>query len=72
MKATLTFNLPEEQYEYDAANKGAKALYVITEMDQHLRSILKYEEGHSDATYEMVQSIRDFLREKCLEEGINL
>ena len=72
MKATLTFNLPEEQYEYDAANKGVKALAIINELDEHLRSILKYEEGHSDATYEMVQRIRDFLRAECLEEGINL
>lgn len=72
MKATLTFNLPDEQYEYEAANKGAKLLYIITEMDQHLRSILKYEDGLSMETYDKVQSIRDFLREKCLEEGITI
>ena len=72
MKATLTFNLPDEQYEYEAANKGAKLLYIITEMDQHLRSILKYEDGLSTETYDKVQSIRDFLREKCIEEGISI
>ena len=72
MKATLTFNLPDEQYEYEAANKGAKLLYIITEMDQHLRSILKYEDDLSMETYDKVQSIRDFLREKCIEEGISI
>ena len=72
MKATLTFNLPEEQYEYDAANKGIKALAIIHELDDHLRSILKYEETISQDTYDKVQSIRDFLRQTCYDEGINL
>jgi len=72
MKATLTYNLPDEQFEFDAAVKGTKAQSILLEMDEHLRAIIKYEDGLSTETYDKVQSIRDFLREKCIEDGINL
>jgi len=72
MKATLTYILPDEQFEFDAAVKGTKAQSVLHEMDEHLRAIIKYEDGLSTETYDKVQSIRDFLREKCIEDGINL
>lgn len=72
MKATLTYNLPDEQFEFDAAVKGIKAQSILLEMDEHLRAIIKYEDGLSTETYDKVQSIRDFLREKCIEDGINL
>jgi hypothetical protein len=44
MKATLTFTLPDEQGEYDAARLGRDALTVLWDIDQHLRGILKHGE----------------------------
>ena len=42
MKATLEFNLPEDQAEYDLCNKAYLMEIVITEMNEWLRSQTKY------------------------------
>lgn len=44
MKATLTFNLPEEQDEHQQALNAGKVLGAIQEFDNFLRAKLKYEE----------------------------
>ena len=72
MKATLTYNLPDEQFEFDAAVKGAKAQSILLEMDQEMRAIIKYQDGLLPEVYDMVERLRDLLRSKCLEEGILL
>jgi hypothetical protein len=45
--ATLTYTLPEEQAEYDAAREGQAARSLIWAIDQHCRSLLKH--GNPDA-----------------------
>ena len=45
--ATLTYTLPEEQSEYDAAREGQAARSLIWAIDQHCRSLLKH--GNPDA-----------------------
>jgi hypothetical protein len=72
MKATLTYNLPDEQFEFDAAVKGVKAQSILLEMDQEMRAIIKYQDGLLPEVYDMVERLRDLLRSKCLEEGILL
>jgi len=42
MKATLEFNLPEDQSDFDLAVNGAKAQVALWEMDQWLRAQYKY------------------------------
>jgi hypothetical protein len=42
MIATLRFNLPDEQAEYDAARLGSEAMQVLWQIDQRLRSLMKY------------------------------
>ena len=44
MKATLEFDLPDDQGEYDAARLGSKALLALWEIDQRCRSLLKHGE----------------------------
>lgn len=44
MKATLTFTLPDEQGDFDAARLGRQALLVLWEIDQHCRSLVKHGE----------------------------
>jgi len=72
MKATLIYNLPDEQFEFDAAVKGTKAQSILLEMDQEMRSIIKYQDGLLPEVYDMVERLRDLLRAKCLEESIIL
>jgi hypothetical protein len=44
-KATLTFNLPEEQSEYELATKAGAYHSVIWEFTQTLRAKTKYGDG---------------------------
>ncbi len=71
MKATLTFNLPEEEHEYMNAVQGAKMRSILWDLDQWLRSKLKYEEL-SDGQYDAFKETRDHLRELLIEENIDL
>jgi hypothetical protein len=71
MKATLTFNLPEEQHEYSNAVEGSKMRSVLWELDQWLRAKLKYEEL-SDGQYDAFKQTRDELRRSLIEENIDL
>jgi hypothetical protein len=42
MKATLEFNLPEDQERFDFANNGINYYLALCEFDQWLRSEYKY------------------------------
>jgi hypothetical protein len=44
MKAKLIFNLPEDTEDYETAVNGWKFKLVLGELDEHLRSKLKYSE----------------------------
>ena len=48
MKATLTYTLPDDQAEFDAARLGREALATLWEIDQHCRSLIKYGEPTSE------------------------
>lgn len=71
MKATLTFSLPEEEYEYSNAVEGAKMRSVLWDLDQWLRAKLKYEDL-SDGKYDAFKETRDHLRSLLVEENIDL
>jgi hypothetical protein len=71
MKATLTFNLPEENHEYANAIDGSKMRSALWELDQWLRAKLKYEEL-SDGQYDAFKETRDELRRLLIEENIDL
>lgn len=58
--ATLTFELPDEQHEFDAAIRGREALVVLWDVDQRCRSLLKYGEP-SEETSKLAQEIRDMI-----------
>jgi len=71
MKATLEFNLPEEQAEHYCAIKGADMLNVLWELKAELRSMLKYGEL-SKQQYEIVEKIQDFLIHSLNDNDVNL
>ena len=71
MKATLEFNLPEDQEEFDCAVKSTKMFFALTEIKNELRAIWKYEELKENQ-FEMVERIREKFFEILLENEINL
>ena len=71
MKATLEFNLPEDQAEHYCAIKGADMLNVLWELKTELRSMLKYGELPSEQ-YEIVEKIQDFLLSSLNDNDVNL
>ena len=71
MKATLEFNLPEDQAEHYCAIKGADMLNVLWELKAELRSMLKYGEL-PDKQYEIVEKIQDFLLSSLNDNDVNL
>ena len=68
MKATLEFNLPEEHDEHLNALQGLSWQMVLFEIDQELRSTVKYEDSEQDADY--AQKIRDIIYEKMNDRGL--
>jgi len=62
MKATLKFDLPEEENEFNAALKGKKLAIAVWEFDSYLRNKVKYEDRNE------FQEVRDKLWE-CLADN---
>ena len=71
MKATLEFNLPDEQAEHYCAIKGADMLNVLWELKAELRSMLKYGEL-PEQQYEIVEKIQGFLLSSLDDNDVNL
>jgi hypothetical protein len=71
MKATIEFNLPEDQAEHYCAIKGVDMLNVLWELKAELRSILKYGEITSEQ-YEIVDKIQNFLLSSLNDNDVNL
>lgn len=64
MVGTLTFNLPEEQEEFEHAQNAHKYRSALQEFDNHLRGQLKYCEL-SDQEREIYERLREKLAECC-------
>jgi hypothetical protein len=66
MKATLSFNLPDEQGDYDAARLGHKALTTLWDIDQKCRSLLKHGSPTPEAA-RLAEEIRGMIDGELLE-----
>ena len=71
MKATLEFNLPEDDAEFYCATKGSAMLNVLWELQVELRKLYKYEEL-TDEQFKMVERIRDSFHAILQENDVNL
>jgi hypothetical protein len=69
MKATLTFDLREDQHAFDCAVNGMKYFDMIYEIQQHLRSLEKYQDLTGEQ-YELIGKIREWLASELLDAGI--
>jgi len=73
MKATLVFDLPEEQNEFNFATQGSDWWHVCWEMDQWLRANIKYApDEQSDEVFEAYELCREELRKIIEDKGLNL
>ena len=70
-KIKMTFNLPEDQAEFDLAIQGGKMYSALWDISQELRTLWKYEEL-SDEEWKMVERIRDKFFEILDENQIKL
>jgi predicted nucleotidyltransferase len=72
MKATLEFNLPEDQEEYDLCNKAYIMHNLIWEMKQWLRGETKYATDNIsndtiNAMYKCADRLNELINEYNLE-----
>ncbi len=66
MKATLEFNLPEDQDDFNHATNGFNYYMALVEMDQWLRSEYKYNGK------EKMWEVREKLREIIFENNVKI
>ena len=71
MKATIEYNLPDDQFEYDCAIKSMKMWSALTELEDELRRQLKCEDLEENQ-YEMVERLRSYFYEVLHDNEINL
>jgi hypothetical protein len=71
MKATLEFNLPEDQHEYDITIKASAMYSALWEVHNMLRAYYKYKELPS-GQLEIVEAIREDFFEILNELEINI
>jgi hypothetical protein len=70
MKATLEFNLPEDELDLSNAINGNKFKLILWDMDQHLRSIAKYSENEEEVR--VAEELRDKLQEYFSQYNISI
>ena len=63
MKATLTFNLPEERYEHARAIHASEAFGTLFDIDQHLRNVVKHGEGNYESVEDLAVHVRQMIGE---------
>lgn len=73
MKATLEFNLPDDEVEFELATKGGKTHHTLWEMDQWLRGKIKYApDDINDDTYKAYEECREQLHQFANENNVEL
>ena len=73
MKATLKFNLPEDQNEFNFATQGSDWWNVCWLMDQWLRGNTKHApDSMPEDEYKAYELCREKLRQLIDSQGLNL
>jgi hypothetical protein len=69
---TLKFELPDEREELELHQRGPAAHHVLWTLARELKSVRKYEEGHSGEALAMADRIETLLYREAGEEGIDV
>jgi hypothetical protein len=73
MKVTIEFNVPDEQQRLEDFMDGGKWKYVVREVDERLREMLKWNgENLDESQLITVRQIRSMLLEYVEQENLNL
>jgi hypothetical protein len=71
-KATITFTLPEEQQDFHDAVHVSDYKMVLWDLDQRLRSKLKYDDTLDDISVAAYQDARDMLHGFLNDYGVSI
>lgn len=71
-KVTLEFDPFEDREEMESALNGAKWKMLVWDLDQHLRSEMKYNDAITGEVYEALEKVRNKLHELKSENGLTL
>jgi len=71
-KVTLEFDPFEDREDMESAINGWKWKMLVWDLDQHLRSELKYNDAITGQAYDELQKLRDKLHELKTESGLTL
>ena len=71
-KVILEFDPFEDRDEMESALNGAKWKMLVWDLDQHLRSELKYNDTVTGEAYEALEKIRERLHELKTDSGLTL
>jgi hypothetical protein len=72
MKKIIIYNSPDDDLDFKLASNGHKYINILQNLDQHLRSKIKYEDSKQVVDTETYQEIRDYLYDLCLNENIDM
>lgn len=73
MKVTIELNLPEEQEKFDIFMNGAKWKYVVRELDESLREMIKWNtENLDESQLLVVRQMRSMLLQYLEQENLRL
>lgn len=64
MKSTLEFTLPEEREELDLALNAGKMACVISDLDNWLRSLQKYQDKDTVSVEEVREELHRLMRDE--------
>lgn len=71
MKGILTFNLPQENEEFELAQQGWQYKGVINDLDRWLRNKIKHGDL-SEADYQSLTEVREFIQQCLFSYGVDL
>lgn len=71
-QATITFTLPEEQQDFHDAVHASDYKMVLWDLDQKLRTEIKYNEKLDNKTELAYQTVRDMLRGYLDDYGVSI
>ncbi len=71
-KVIIEFDPFEDREEMESAINGWKWKMLVWDLDQHLRSELKYNDAITGQVYDELQKVRDKLHELKNESGLTL
>ena len=70
MEGILKFNLPEEETEFKMAANVSNYFTTLWDMDQWLRSEIKYNDSLSEEEYKTFEKVREKLHEIMADNNV--